>query len=307
MSATYKHEISAPQHGPPKDFGKQKLNWTPFILLLPLLIVLLAFFIIPLSKTVLISFYSFTGPATFDSSRFTLENYVRFWDPFYLRVLWRTIRISLIVSFFSVLIGYPVAYYMTTLDARTQRLYMLIYLAPWMVNVVVKAFGWTLLLSRTGYINQFLLSLGIIQQPLALMFNEFGIIIALIHGQLIFAIMPIYSSLVTIDPDLRWAAANLGAKPWQIFTRIIFPLSLPGVVAGSMIVFALSMSAFTTPALLGGVRARVLPFLAYEHNVALLDWPFGSVIALIMVVVTISILFVYQVMMSSGKRKVILK
>jgi len=184
---------------------------------------------------------------------------------------------------------------------------MLIYLAPWMVNVVVKAFGWTLLLSRTGYINQFLLSLGIIQQPLALMFNEFGIIIALIHGQLIFAIMPIYSSLVTIDPDLRWAAANLGAKPWQIFTRIIFPLSLPGVVAGSMIVFALSMSAFTTPALLGGVRARVLPFLAYEHNVALLDWPFGSVIALIMVVVTISILFVYQVMMSSGKRKVILK
>jgi len=139
------------------------------------------------------------------------------------------------------------------------------------------------------------------------MYNELGIIIALVHGEMLFAIMPIFSSLVTIDPDLRWAAANLGAKPWQIFTRIIFPLSLPGVVAGSVIVFAMSMSAFTTPVLLGGVKARVVPYLAYEQNVTLLDWPFGSAVTVILVIFTVAILYVYQLMAASGKRKVILR
>ena len=308
MSAIHDHEKTSLRLRGKRDFGKRRIDWVPLVLLSPLLISLLVFFIIPLTRSVLISFYKFTGPTAYDDNSLTFVNYIRFlFDPFYLGILWRTIKVSLLTTIFCLLIGYPVAYYMTKLDDFKQRLYMLIYLAPWMVNIVVKAFGWRLLLAKTGYINQILLSLGLINQPLTLMFNEFGIIVALIHGEIVFAIMPIFASLISIDPNLSWAAANLGAKPWQVFTKITFPLSLPGVVAGSVIVFTMSMAAYTTPALLGGARARVMSYLAYEQNIQLLDWPFGSAIAVILVITTLIMLQVYQKMMASGQWKVILK
>ncbi len=166
---------------------------------------------------------------------------------------------------------------------------MIIYLAPWLVNVVVKALGWIILLSDFGYLNKLLLALGLIHQPLHLLYNDLGIIIGLTDGEMVFAVLPIFASLASIDPNLSLAAANLGAKAWQSFFRIIFPLTLPGVVAGSIIVFTMSMAAYTTPALLGGAQSRVLSYMVYQQNTAVLNWPFGNAMGAIMVAATVAI------------------
>jgi putative spermidine/putrescine transport system permease protein len=295
----------APKTG--KDYGRHRFNWFPILLMSPLLLILLIFFVVPLARSVLISFYHFTGPMAFNSSYLTIENYTHFMDPFYLGILWRTIGLSAIVTVCCVALGYPVAYYMTKLDGRKQQLYMIIYLAPWLVNVVVKALGWIILLSDYGYVNNWLLNIGLIQHPLHFLYNDLGIVIGLTHGEMVFAVLPIFASLASIDPNLPLAAANLGAKGLQSFIKIIFPLTLPGVVAGSVIVFTMSMAAYTTPALLGGAQSRVLSYMVYQQNTAVLNWPFGSAMGLLMVIATIAIVMIYTRAMSSGKLKVIMK
>lgn len=236
----------------------------------------------------------------------TIENYVKFFDPFYLGILWRTLKLSAVITICCLLLAYPVAYYIAGASPRVQGLLTLVYLAPWFVNVAVKAFGWTLLLSPGGYINRLLITLGLIREPLALMWNELGIVIGLTHGHIVFMVLPLMASISGINPNLPLAAANLGARPWQVFRYVTVPLSLPGVVAGSVIVFVMSVAAFATPELLGGPRARVLSYIAYEQNITLLNWPFGAAIAVIILVI-VSVLMVglqRRVSRDTGRRLV---
>ena len=291
-----------------KAYGKRRVNWFPLLLLTPLLVIMVIFFVVPLSRSVVISFFHFSGPGTFDSSQLTIQNYKDFLSsPFYLGILRRTFMMSLIVTILCVAIGYPVSYYMMQLSGRKQQIYMFCYLAPWLINVVVKAFGWTLILSPAGYINTILLNLGIIQTPLHLMYNDFSMIVGLTQGEMVFAVMPILASLVSINPELRSAAADLGASRVKTFMRITLPLSLPGIVAGSVFVFTMSMAAYTTPALLGGVKVRVMSYIAYQQNTSTLNFPFGSAVSVILVIFTIVVVQVYMRAMASGKRKVIFR
>jgi putative spermidine/putrescine transport system permease protein len=256
------------------------------LLILPLLAVMLAFYVSPLMRAVVNSFHAF-GPAGIDAEVWTLDNYRRLFDPYYAGILLRTAKISAIITLVTCLAAYPVGIWIVRLRARTQALVLLVYMAPWLVNVVVKAFGWSLILGGNGIINRSLRELGLIEGPLQLMFNETGIVIGLVHGHFMFVLLPLWAALSALDPNLRWAAANLGASALQIFLRVTLPLTLPALLAGALINFTMNMGAFATPALLGGSRTRVISYVAYEVNLIELNWPFGGALAVILFLIVL--------------------
>lgn len=282
--------------------GQGAARWLPAVFVLPLGIVLALGFLWPLFDGTVNSFHPFTR-AGIDRSTWTLENYAKLADSFYAGILWRTIRVSLIVTLLTAALAYPVALYIVGLSPRGQAFYLLIYMTPWLVNVVVKAFGWSLLLSANGVINQSLKALGIIETSMRLMLNETGIVIGLTHGHFIFVLLPLWAALSGLDPNLRWAAANLGARGWDIFRRVTLPLTLPALMAGLIINFTMNMTAFATPALLGGARARVVSFLAYEVNLVELNWPLGSAMAVAMLAISLLLIWLSLRTASFGSRR----
>jgi putative spermidine/putrescine transport system permease protein len=279
-------------------------RWAPAIFVLPLGLMLLGAFVWPLAESVLNSFHPNTR-AGIDTTKWTLANYAALVDPYYFGVLLRTLRISLIVTLVTGGLAYPVAIYIASLRPRGQALMLLVYMAPWLVNVVVKAFGWSLILASNGVINQALRALGVIDTPLRLMLNETGVVIGLVHGHFIFVLLPLWAALSALDSNVRWAAATLGARPWQIFSRVVVPLTLPALLAGLIINFTMNMTAFATPALLGGARARVVSYLAYEVNLVDLNWPLGSAMAVGLLAVTMVLIWLSQRVTASGKRRVV--
>lgn len=280
----------------------------PFFYIIPGVTVLAVFFLSPLANTLKTSFHLYSRTLGIDTSVFVLDNYAKLLtDTYYLSILIRTLRISCIVTIICVIVGYAVGYYLANASRRSQAVYILIYLAPWFVSIIVKAFGWTLLLAPNGYINKMLLGLGLLDKPLRLMWSELGVIIGMVHIYLIFVVLSVFSCLVGQDPLLRRAAANLGATGWQTFKRVTLPLSLPGLLVGSVIVFTLTMSAFVTPAVLGGRRVQMIANMAFNQTVEMLNWPFGGAIALFLMMLTVAIVLGYQRLIVMGKWKVIFR
>lgn len=279
-------------------------RYLPVLFIAPILLVMLVMFVWPLLESVINSFHphSVTGV---DRTVWTLANYEKLIDPFYMGVLWRTFRVSIVTTLLTAVLAFPVAWYITGLRPRAQAYWLLLFVAPWLINVAVKAFGWTLILGVNGIINRTLRNLDLIGPPLRLMFNETGIIIGLVHGHFMFVLLPLWAALANFDRSLMWAAGNLGATPRQTFVRIVLPLTLPALMAGMIINFTMNMAAFATPALLGGSRARVMSYLAYEVNLVDLNWPLGAAMAMLLLVVTMAIIFAGQRLTASGKRKVI--
>jgi putative spermidine/putrescine transport system permease protein len=184
---------------------------------------------------------------------------------------------------------------------------MLGILAPLLVSVVVRSFGWLVILGPNGLINSTLTGLGVVDEPLRLLYTETAIVLGLTHVFLSFMVLSIAAALDRIDPALIRAAQNLGASPRQAFRRIVLPLSLPGVAAGCLIVFTLSTSAFITPALLGGPRVKVMSFLAYQQSLLLTDWPYGSAIAFILLALSGGAVLLYLRAIERGRFAVVFR
>lgn len=261
-------------------------------------------FIVPMGALLVLSFQNVNpGQANIGVSGFSLANYERFlFDPYYLSILWRTVKVSLITTAACILVGYPVAYALSVARPRVASLILLVFLAPLLISTVVRSFAWMVLLAPNGVINSWLARLGVTTEPLKLMWNEFGIIVGLVHVFLSLMILTIYTRLTQIDPRLLLAARNLGASRLRSFKEITLPLSLPGVIAGAVLVFSISASTFITPALLGGTRAKVVAFLIYEQNLVLLNWSFGAAISFIMLIVTMTITFGLSAAAQRGSR-----
>ena len=270
----------------------------------PLVVLMLLFFVWPLLGSIINSFHGYTL-AGVDYSVWTLENYDKLLESYYLGILWRTIRVSLLTTIITAILAFPVAWYIAELKGRVQGYWLLLFVAPWLVNVAVKAFGWTLILSPNGFINQILRGLGVIDSPLRLMFNETGMIIGLVHGHFMFILLPLWAALAGFERSLIWAASNLGAGRVDVFGRIVLPMVLPALLAGMIINFTMNMAAFATPALLGGSRVRVMSYLAYEVNLVDLNWPFGAAMAVLLLIVTMGLVQLSQRITASGKRKVL--
>ena len=250
----------------------------PFALLAPLLVLMLLFFVWPLLQTLAGSLHPNT-PSGIDVASWTLANYRRIPDPLYAGILLRTLRISLIATGITALLAYPVALFVVRLPPRWEALVILAYVSPWLVNTLVKALGWTLLLRGSGIVNALLRQAHLISAPLRLMLNETGVVIALIPGHFMFVLLPLWAALRGLDPALGWAAGTLGARPSAVFWRVTLPLTLPALIAGLVINFVMNMTAFAIPMLLGGERNEVASMLAYRVNLISLDWPFGGALA----------------------------
>jgi putative spermidine/putrescine transport system permease protein len=263
-------------------------------LALPLVGLLGLFFLAPLALLLSQSFRPLVigQPVPQD---WTLANYVRFLgDPFYLDTLRATIVLGLVVTALAVTLGYPVAYGLARGRHRFKTALRLCVVAPLLVSVVIRTYGWIVLLVGNGVVNQALLALRLVDEPVKFLFTHTGVTIGLVHFALPVAILSLVGVIEAVDPGLEEAARGLGAGPVQTFWRITLPLTVPGIAAGSMLVFALTVAAFVTPALMGGPSLIVLSTLIYQQMTVTLEWGFGAAVATILLVVTTALFLVSQ-------------
>jgi putative spermidine/putrescine transport system permease protein len=256
-------------------------------LLAPVLALMAVLYVVPLAVYFVNGFHAFKDGKIIPV--WTLRTYVAFFsDPFTYRVVGASIGLALVVTALAVVIGYPLAYALhTRVRGRVARTALAVILfSPLLVSVVVRTYGWLILLANQGLVNTTLRSLGVIDEPLSLLFNQRGVVISLTHILLPFAIFPIYSVLGRLDATLKEAARDLGAGWWDTFLRITLPLTMPGVVAGALICFTLALSAFVTPQLLGGGRVQVLPLTVYNSTVEI-NWPEGAVASLTLLALSV--------------------
>ena len=255
------------------------------LLALPAVIFLALFFLVPLAA---MSVRSVTDPPGAG-----LANYEQFFSQaVYIRVLLNTFWIALLATLACLVIGYPFAYLMTIVPGRLAGLLLIAVLLPFWSSLLVRTFAWQVLLRDTGVINRFLLDLGLISEPLTLIRTTGGVIAGMSHILLPFMVLPLYAVMRRIDPEYGRAAANLGASPIAAFVRIFVPLSLPGVLAGCLLVFILALGFYITPALLGGLRDQMISQLIVQQIQQRLDWGFGTAMSVLLVGITLVILFI---------------
>ena len=264
-----------------------------WLLVAPAAVFLIIFFMIPL---LIVFVYSFLERGTYGGVvwQFTLENLQRTFDPLYFSTFLRSIYIAILTTFISLLLGYPLAYFITTRPAHQRNLYVLALMIPFWTNFLIRTYAWlTLLRTHTGLINVTLTSLGILEKPLPLFGNDFAIVLGLVYGWMPVMVLPIYAALERLDKSLIEAAQDLYASGAQVFRRVIWPLSLPGVVAGSMLVFIPSLGAFVTPAILGGGKSLMIGNIISNQFLAAHDWPFGSALSMLMMIVMLLATLIY--------------
>ena len=266
------------------------LDRSGFGLLSPSLMLLLAAFLAPLAFLVPVSFRPYV-PGRGIGEGFTAEHYVRFFtDLYYLEIFGRTILLGAIVTTMTLLVGYPLAYFLARTKSRWRSWLTILVVFPLLLNLVVRTFGWIALLANRGLINETLSAVGLIEGPLRLMFNFTGLLIGLTHIFLPFMVLLLVSAIQTIDRSVEEAARVLGASWSETFLKVTLPLSTPGILSGSILVFVLTISALVTPRLLGGPTYKVMSTLIYEQFMSLLNWPRGSAMATILTVVAIAII-----------------
>lgn len=259
---------------------------TSYLILAPGLVLLLFFLILPLVSVIWPTFYD--GGVTFNA-------YLEFFQDMYnVGILYRTIKISLIVTLISILFGVPTAYFIANSPKKWRGLLMSLTLFPLLTNSVVRSFAWINILGRTGIINNLLLASGLISEPITLLYTEFAIIIGSFYLFLPVMIISLVGTFENIDTEIMEAAETLGANRLTAFIKVILPLSIPGVIIGSILVFTGTLTAYTTPQLLGGNRNMMMSTFLYQNAMALGDWQSASVIALIMIVTTLLVMKVFN-------------
>jgi spermidine/putrescine transport system permease protein len=251
------------------------------VLIFPSLFWLVVFFAIPL---LIVFVYSFLkrGPYGQIVWEFNLNNYVRFVDPLYLKIFVRSFKIAGITTIVSFLFGYPMAYWIATRPARWRNTLLLLLMIPFWTNFLVRTYAWILILRDSGLINNALLGLGLISEPLPLFGNDFAIIIGLVYGWFPDMVLPCYAAIERLDFSLVEAAQDLYANELRAFARVIFPLTLPGVVAGSILVFIPSLGAYVTPDLLGGAKSVMIGNVIQSQFLSVRDYPFGSAFSFVL-------------------------
>ena len=267
-------------------------------LIAPALLLFVLFFILPFGVMVVMSVFS-GNPVQNPNAVLTTRHYERFiFDTagIFHDALWDTLRIGLITTVAALLIGYPLAHWMARMQSRLgHALALMAVIAPLLTGIVVRTFAWMTLLQDKGVINTTLASLGLIEKPLALMYNEFGTVVSLVHIYVHFMVLTLTGVIGRIDERLEQAARSLGASRLRAFVEVTLPLSLPGILAGSLLVFALSISAYVTPSLMGGTNVLTLPILIAQQVVGTPFNPnFAGALGVILLSVCLAIVIAYN-------------
>jgi putative spermidine/putrescine transport system permease protein len=273
----------------------------PYLFSLPMLLFIGGLFLLPVVSLGITSLFV---PKPDGTHEFSLSLYREiFTDPYNLAMTWRTIKLSSITTLLSLVLAFPVALYMRQISPRGRSIIAFILLSPLLTSVVVRTLAWVILLGPKGVVNNALASLGI--PPVSLIYNEIGVIIGLTHVFFGYMALSVMTSLLKIDDNLLLAASNLGASRWVILREIIIPLSLPGIIAGSVLVFTMSASAYATPVLLGGSSTKLVATEIYDLAINYLEWSNAAALAVVLFIGIASVVTLATVIAESGRRRVI--
>ncbi|AWJ82494.1 ABC transporter permease (plasmid) [Azospirillum sp. TSH58] len=288
--------ITAPGLAGPATAARPRIGreWT---LALPLAAFFAVFFVTPLLLLVAVSLY-----ADAEMTRFGLDQYIRFFgDAFNLAVLGSTLLLGVKVTALTLLFGYPLAWLYTRSGPRMQSALILVIILPLLTSVVVRTFAWIVILGRDGIVNNLLLSLGLAETPLRLLYTEGGLVAALVQVQMPLMVLPLITTLSRLDPNLLDASAALGAGPWRGFLKVTLPLSLPGIVAGCLLTYAASVTAFITQSLVGGGQMLFMPQYIYQQTITLHNWPFAAAISIVFMVSVLGVVMLFNLLGRASK------
>lgn len=264
------------------------MAWT----LSPVTFWLVLFFIFPLLFILFISFAT-RGLYGGIEYTFTLENYTRFFDPLYLKILWDSILIAGFTTLICLVFGYPFAYIIARSPKKYRNLLLMLVIVPFWTNSLVRTYAWIVLLRTEGVINMILLKIGIISEPLAMLYNHGAVMVGLTYTLFPFMVLPLYASIEQLDKSYLEAASDLGAKPWRAFTKITLQLTMPGIVAGCLLTFIPTLGLFFIPDLMGGSKSLLIGNLIKNQFLTARDWPFGSAASMILMVLTLIFILIY--------------
>lgn len=223
---------------------------------------------------------------------FSLDNFDRIADSLYLDVLWFSVRVAGEATLVALLIGYPAAWFIATRPERWRTFLLVLVVLPFWTSLLIRTYSWMVLLNDEGLINNTLQSLGVIEEPLSLLYNEFAIVLGLTYGYLPLMILPLYAAIERLSPELREAASDLGASGWRAFLTVTLPLTRSGVTAGCIFVFVPSLGNFLVPDLLGGGREQMVGNLIQTQFLKARDWPFGATLALAIIALMTIVLLI---------------
>lgn len=258
---------------------------TWFLLLAPSVAAVLLIFGAPLVVMLRYSFDRFVSGGM-QKSDFIIANYKRFFtDDIYQAAMWRTLEIGLVVTVISLVLSFPLAYSLARTSGFWARVLTLVVVVPLLTSIVVRSFGWMILLNDGGFVQKISMALGV--PKLQWMFTSRGVVLSLVEVLMPFMVLTLSGVIKQIDVELEQAARSLGGGPWRVFRDVLLPLSVPGIAAGSLLVFVLSISAYATPALVGGEQTQVLASMIYKQATTALNWPFASAISIITLVLVL--------------------
>lgn len=235
--------------------------------------------------------------------QFNLENYRDLWHVVYARIFGQSLVLAFLTTVICLVMGFPLAYYIARLSPRWQAVWLMLIMIPFWTNFLVRTYAWMFILRTEGLLNTLLLGLGVIATPLDLLYTDKAVLIGLVYGYLPFMVLPLYATLERLDPALVEAAKDLYANQWSVFRRVIVPLAKPGIIAGCLLVFIPSLGAFITPDLLGGARNMMVGNLIQDEYLVARDWPLGSAISLILLIVVIAAVIAYFFVESTRSRR----
>lgn len=243
---------------------------------------------VPLANIAIYSVLTYS-PTKIITVDLTAANYAKLWDVYYLELFLRTTKLALITTTFCVVLGYPVAYVLARARPALMSLGLFLLVVPLMVSTVIRVFGWIVILGRNGLVNDGLALLGL--DPARILYTETAVVIGLVNVFLPFMVLPIMGAIERIPRSLEEASTNLGANWFQMFTRVILPLSYPGLISGSLLVYSVSLSAFVTPVLMGGARIRVIGSQIFDQVLVSFNWPGASSLSVVVIAVTMILVF----------------
>lgn len=270
------------------------------LLLAPAMGWLAFFFIVPMLIVVAVSFASRTpyGQVIFEWS---LESYQRLLEPLYLRIFANTLWVSFLTTFLTIIMGYPLAYYIVQLPKKWQQPGLILVMVPFWINFLIRSYAWVIVLRSQGLINSLLLKFGFIERPMQLLYNDAAVMVGMVYALLPFMVLPIYVALEGLDWRLLEAAYDLGASPFKAFRKITLPLSMSGIAEGTIMVFISSIGMFIVPDVMGGAKTVLIGNLIQNQFLSARDWPFGSALSIVLGILSLVLIFLYYRAINGSK------
>ena len=281
---------AAKGNGLARDHARSGLKALPLVA--PVTLWMLAFQVVPLLLVLAVSFAS-RGRYGGIVWEFGVQNYLRFFDPLYLGILADSFIVAGLTTLIALVVGYPFAYWVATRATPWRNVLLLLVVVPFWTNMLIRTYAWMIILRGNGLLNQALMAIGLLDQPVQILYTRPASILGLTYVMLPFMILPLYASVEKLDMRLVRAAHDLGARPLQAFRRVVLPLTMPGVIAGSVIVFIPSLALFFVSELLGGANSFLIGNLIHRQFTQARDWPFGAAASIILTAVSLVLIFVY--------------